>query len=290
MTQMLSVVDAPVTDYILAGPKELIEAPTGAGKTYSLATMVDWAQAHGKEVFILFLEQSLEVLLGYWTDKGQPIPSCLHWHVQPNAPHSFKTLMDGADNVAKLSYESLTKLIDPSRAGASNAFWHILATCTDFPDDRTGARYGAVDTWGTDRVFMMDGLTELAVAAEKMTIGNKPMMAQNEYLVAQNNLMNFLRKLTSCLCTVVMTAHVRRQTDYLSGAMKVMTRALGTAIADDIPPLFSDVIYAVREGTNFYWDTASANVDTKARNLPIATKLPADFAQVMNKWVSRGGK
>src|SRR5437879_4845742 len=129
----------PTQDVILAGPKELIEGPTGTGKTYAMGTMVDWAQANGKEVFILFLEQSLETLLGYWRDtdpndpkrkEPRPIPACLHWHVQPNAPLSFQTLMAGADNVGRLSYEQLTKLIDSSRAGANNAFWHVLATCT----------------------------------------------------------------------------------------------------------------------------------------------------------------
>jgi hypothetical protein len=295
----LAAVPISIPEPTLAGPKELLEGPAGSGKTYALATMVDWAQAHGKEVFILFLEQSLETLMGYWRDtdpndpkrrEPRPIPDCLHWHMQPIAPLSFQSLMTGADNVAKLSYESLTKLIDGTRAGANNSFWHVLATCTDFPDDRTGKKFGAIDKWGTDKIFMLDSLSELAAAAEKMTIGNKPMMAQNEYLVAQNNLLNFLRKLITCQCTVVMTAHVRRQTDFLTGTTKTMTKSLGTAIADDIPPLFSDVIYSLREGRDFYWDTAASNIDTKARNLPIASKLPADFAQVMDKWQARGGK
>jgi len=124
-----------------------------------------------------------------------------------------------------------------------------------------------------------------------MTMGNKPMMSQPEYLVTQNNIMNFLRLLTQgCRCTVLLTAHVQRQQDEVVGSIRLMTKAIGKAIADDIPPLFSDVIYSVREGTNFYWETAAANVDTKARNLPIQSKLPVDFAQVMNKWQSRGGK
>src|SRR6266699_1266581 len=172
----LTAVPAP-EPVILAGPKELLEGPAGTGKTYAIGTMVDWAEKHGKEVFVLFLEQSLETLLGYWKDVGKPVPSCLHWHIQPIAPLSFQALMTGADNVAKLSYDSLTKLIDATRAGANNAFWHVLATCTDFPDDRSGKKFGAIDKWDTERIFVIDSLSELAAAAEKMTIGNKPMMA-----------------------------------------------------------------------------------------------------------------
>ena len=274
----------------LSGPKELLEGPSGTGKTWAIGTMVDWAQAHNKQVFCLFVEQGLETLLGYWMDKGAAVPECLHWHQQLTKPIGLSELITGADNVARLSYESLTKLTDATRA-QNNVFKGILQSCSDFPDDRTGQKFGAVDSWDTSRIFALDSLSELSNAAAKMTIGNKPMMSQPEYLVTQNNIMNFLRLLTQgCRCTVLLTAHVQRQQDEVVGSIRLMTKAIGKAIADDIPPLFSDVIYSVREGTNFYWETAAANVDTKARNLPIQSKLPVDFAQVMNKWQSRGGK
>ena len=66
-----------------------------------------------------------------------------------------------------------------------------------------------------------------------------------------------------------------------------MTKAIGKAMANDIPQLFSDVIYAVREGTNWYWDTAASNVDVKTRSLPISSKIKPDFAQIMDKWSNR---
>lgn len=274
----------------LAGPKELLEGPSGTGKTWALGTMADWAAAHDKQMFCLFVEQGLETLLGYWRDRGREVPSCLHWHQQLTKPVGLDALIKGADNVGKLSYESLTKVTDPQRA-QNNAFLGILTACSNFPDDRFGEKFGAIDSWGTDKIFCLDSLSELSNAAAKMTVGNKPMMSQPEYLVAQNNIMNFLRLLTQgCRCTIVITAHVQRQQDEITGAIRLMTKALGKAIADDIPPLFSDVIYTVREGTNFYWETASASVDTKARNIPIQSKLNPDFAQIMDKWTSRGGR
>jgi hypothetical protein len=66
-----------------------------------------------------------------------------------------------------------------------------------------------------------------------------------------------------------------------------MTKAIGKALADEIPVLFSEVIYTVREGTSWYWDTAAVNVDTKTRYLPIASKIKPDFAQIMDKWLER---
>ena len=100
--------------------------------------------------------------------------------------------------------------------------------------------------------------------------------------------MNFLRLCTQGLrCTFVMTAHVDRQQDEITGGIKLMTKAIGKAMSNDIPQLFSDVIYCVREGTNFYWDTAAANVDVKTRNLPIASKQAPDFRIIMDKWKNR---
>lgn len=274
----------------LSGPKVLLEGPAGTGKTYALGTIVDWAATNGKEVFVLFTENGLETLLGYWLDRKLELPSCLHYHSTLTKPLSLAQLITAADNVGKLSYESITKMVDGSRGGANNAFHKILSACANFPDDRTGKLFGAIDSWGVDRIILIDSLSELSNASMKMVIGSKPTASQPDYGLAQNNLMNFLRLLTQgVVSTVVMTAHVARETDEITGGVKLMTKAIGKALANEIPQLFSDVIYTVREGTNFYWDTAAANVDTKTRNLPIQSKIKPDFSQIMEKWKNRGG-
>jgi len=227
-------------------------------------------------------------LLGYWSDKDKPIPENLHYHSTLTKPISLAALMKSADDVGKLSYELISKMVDSSRGGANNAFYKILSACNDFPDDRTGKKFGAIDSWGTDRVFVIDSLSELSNACMKMVIGAKPTASQPDYGVAQNNLMNFMRLCTQGLaCTFIMTAHVNRETDEITGGVKLMTSSIGKALSGDIPKLFSDVIYTVREGTNWYWDTAAANVDTKTRNLPIQSKLAPDFSLIMNKWAKR---
>lgn len=271
----------------LTGIKELLEGPSGTGKTYAIGTAVDWCDKNGIESFVLFTEQGLETLLGYWSDRGKPVPNSLHWHVFNSRPLSLTQLQDAAYKVATLSYESLTKLSDPSRA-QGNAMEALLKVCVDFPDDRTGKKFGAVDSWDQTKFFWIDSLSELVVIVVKSGIGNKPTMAPPDYGLAQNTLMNFLRLVTqSCKCHFGLIAHVSREKDEISGGIKLMTKAIGSAISGDIPPLFSDVIYSLREGTNFYWDTASSVVDVKTRNLPISAKLPPDFGPVLEKWKAR---
>lgn len=270
------------------GPKILIEGPSGTGKTYALGKLVEWAAENNTEVFALFTENGLETLLGYWRDRDLEVPANLHYHSTLTKPLALDQLLKAADNVGKLSYESITKMVDANRGGDNNAFYKILQACSDFPDDRSGKKFGPIDTFGIDRIFVIDSLSELANAAFKMVIGSKPTASMPDYGVAQNNLMNFLRLCTQGLrCTFVMTAHVDRQQDEITGGIKLMTKAIGKAMANDIPQLFSDVIYCVREGTNFYWDTAAANVDVKTRNLPIASKQSPDFRIIMDKWKNR---
>lgn len=274
---------------LLTGVKVLLEGPTGTGKTRALGTLIDWcaAQTPAVQVYAMFVERGLETLIGYWADQGKAVPPNLHWRDLLLKPVSLTQLKDGATNVGKLTYESITKLTDGMRS-QNNPFETMLMECMNFHDDRTGTKHGAVDSWGPDKVFIVDSLTEVSNAAMKMVIGSKPTAAPGEYGIAQNNLMNWLRLCTQgCRCHFVLTAHVSREKDEMTGGIKLMTQAVGGAISGLIPPLFSEVILTMREGAAWYWDTANANVDLKTRYLPISSKLPPHFAQILDKWAAR---
>lgn len=283
--------DAPPSDTkTLMGPKVCLMGLGGTGKTYALGSLADWAAANGFELAILFTENSSETFLGYYRDRGKEPPPCIYWHQQGTRPISLKNLILQADNVGKLSYESLAKSVDGNRGGENNAFWKILQSCSDFKDDRTGKSLGGVDTFPLKRIFAMDSLTETSNAAMKMQIGSRPMASPGDYGVAQNNLMNFLRLLTQgCDCPFVMTSHVDREIDGVTQSTKIMIKAIGKALATEIPTLFSDVIYAVRDGDKFTWDTAAYGVDVKTRSLGYRAGIRPDFAQIFDVWKKRAG-
>lgn len=283
----------------LRGPKILLEGDSGAGKTYTLGTVVDWAQAHGYKVNALFTENGLETLLGYWRDpplgsNGQPIraprpvPECLAWHQVENSVIGLAALTAAANKVGIMSYEALTKSTDPDRS-ANNGYEKLLKTMADFPDDRTGRKLGNIGTWDIKTIFAIDSLSELSNICMKMVIGNKPTASPPDFGVAQNNLMNLLRYLTQGFTpTLVMTAHMQRQTNELTGGITLMVKAIGKALGDDIPQLFSEVLYARREGLDWFWDTAAIGVTTKTRYLPINGKIKPDLGVIMDKWEKRG--
>lgn len=273
----------------LAGPKILLEGPSGSGKTYALGTLVDWAakQQPAIPVHVVFTENGLETLLGYWTRRKAPVPANLRWHVIRTPSLTLESLIAGANQTGKLTMDTLFKSIDPDRH-KHNPWENFLRCLTDLPDDRTGTKHGNIGSWGARTILVNDSLSETANACMRMVTGTKTSASQPEFGVAQGNLIGWLRYMTqSFQGTFVMTAHVQRQMNEVTGVTQLMTKAIGKALADDIPPLFSETIYTVREGTNWYWDTAAANVDTKTRYLPIQSKIPPNFAQIMDQWLER---
>lgn len=269
----------------LPGVNILIEGPTGTGKTTSLATLA----ATGLEVFVLFTESGLESFVGAWTDNKKEVPPNVHWHILRKPEVNFETLAASATKVNTLALESLAKLSDPDRS-KHNQFIELLRTLADFEDQRTGKKFGAVDTWSTGRVLVIDSLTGINPIALSLVVGGKPVKSQSDWGIAQDQVEKLLRQLCDgCRCHFVMTAHVERETDQVFGGVKLTVSTLGRALAPKIPPMFSDVVLSYREGQNFLWSTDNAQADLKARNLPIKSGLAQDFTQILAKWKSRGG-
>lgn len=267
----------------LAGPNILLMGDAGTGKTMSVATLVET----GIEVFYLSIEQGIESLFGYWTDKGQPIPPNLHWHKIAPPKASFKELAAAALKVNTLSYESLGKMTDVNRH-LHNLFIKVNEAFADFPDDRTGTKFGSVDSWGPERAIVVDGLTGLSRAAMSLTVGGKPIRNPGDYGIAQGQLEGYLRLICDhCPCWFVLLAHVEKEIDPVLGGNKITVATIGRALPPLIPPMFSDVIYAQREGTKWTWNTAGTGVVTKARYLPWAENITPDFGPIYKRWSER---
>lgn len=269
----------------LAGVNVLLIGPSGTGKTHSIGTLVD----AGIEVFYIALENGLESLLGYYTDRGLPIPENLHWHTVKAPTAGFAEMISGAKNVNVMSLEALSKMQDTNRA-KYNQFVSLLEALNNFKDDRTGKEFGPVDSWDTTRAVVIDGMAGVNRCAMSLVVGGKPVRNQADWQVAQNITENLLRKLCDDVkAHFIILAHVERETDQVLGGVKLMVASLGRALAPKIPAMFSDVILAVRTADKWTWDTANAMADVKTRNLPISSTNAPTFANVIAKWKSRGG-
>lgn len=270
---------------LLPGVNVMLMGPAGTGKTHSIGTLVD----SGVEVFAIFLESGQESLLGYWTDRGLPIPPNLYWHQIAAPKSSFADMVKSATRVNTMALDTLAKSIDPDRA-KHDQFIKLLTCMNNFKDDRTGKEFGDIEDFTPSRAVVIDGLTGMGRAAMSLVVGGKPVKSQSDWGIAQDQVEKVIRVLCDgCRCHFILIAHVERETDQVLGGVKLMASTLGTKLSPKLMPMFSDIILTVREGTKFSWDTGSAMADVKTRNLAIAQGLPPSFAPILAKWKSRGG-
>jgi len=269
-----------MTEYSIPGFNVLLVGESGAGKTYSLRTLLPDIQT-----FIIFTEPGMRTVADIPCEKG------LHWHYIPPAKPSFDVMKDSATKINQsIDLEMLTKRKDWSKKEYTQ-FMEVLQTCNNFKCDRCGEEFGSVDEWSTDRALVVDSLSGLNIMAMDLTAGSKPVKSPADWGTAMDNLERFINRLcTGTQCHFILTAHLEREKDEVTGGITLMASTLGQKLAPKIPRYFDDVVQCVREGTSFKWSTAARNVALKARNLKVAESLDPSFSLVVKSWLTVGGK
>jgi hypothetical protein len=255
------------------GPKILLIGGTGAGKTHSIRTLVDM----GLEVFVLFTEPGMEVLADVPVDK-------LHWHyISPSSP-DWADMKDSATKINTLSLKVIAGMEDINKRKYSG-FLDVIDALSNFPDDRTGQKFGGVDSWGANRCIVIDSLSGLNILAMNLVTGSKPVKSIADWGMAMDNLERLIVKLTTDVsCPMIMIAHTERETDEVTGGTIQMAATLGKKLAPRIPRFFSDVINVRREAKEFTWSTMTFGMDLKARNVPLADNIPPTFRPIVDSW------
>jgi len=267
----------------LQPPAIMLMGAAGVGKTHSLSTLAE----AGLELFVIATEPTgIESLIDVFEKKKLSLDKLHYKQITPSRA-GFGDLTNMANKIGIATYESLTKL--PPQGDRSKArFIQLLATLSNFTCDKDGVNYGPVDQFGPSRVLVVDSLSGLNLMAMDLAIGDKPTAHQGEWGIAMGILEKLLNSLSSGLkCMFVLTTHLEREADEVSGSTKLMASALGKKLSPKLPRFFSEVIHAYRDGPNFYWSTLSTSVDTKARTLPLADKLPPTFVPLVEAYHRR---
>lgn len=191
-----------------------------------------------------------------------------------------------------MDFESLAKI--KSGIGKEHtrpAAMKLLSTLSNFTCERTGKAYGDVTSWGPDRCFALDSLSGLSVLAWNLTVGHKPTAHMGEWSIAMNFISDLVMKLTSDRnCYFVLTAHIEKEMNEITGVNQIMTSTLGKKLAPKLPRFFSEVIYAKKPGKMsdpFTWATIDPSASLKNRGLPMSDKLAPDFKQVVDSYTAR---
>jgi len=262
----------------IAGTNTLLVGATGSGKTHVIRTLID----AGITPFILFTEPGMRTIADVPKDK-------LHYHYVPPATPTWNDLLDNAKKINTMSFKALTQLGDMDKKKYGQ-FLEVITTMNDFVCDRTSEHFGDVSTWGTDRAIVIDSLSGLNIMAMDMVVGAKPVKAMGDWGVAMDNLERFLNAMTNnTQCHFVLTAHLEREHDEVTGAIHLMASTLGKKLAPKIPRFFDDVVLCTQTNGEFKWSTLGLNVELKWRNLTPNKELPPSFVPLIKSWESAGG-
>jgi hypothetical protein len=273
-------------------PALLVMGPPGSGKTDSLITLME----AGLELFVLVTEpRGVESLLDSLARRKRLSPNNpglaierLHWsYVAPTAG-SWRGLTDMATKVSTMGYKDLSELKSGIGKESNNQWIKMLNQIANFHCDRENKDYGDVTEFGPDRAFSIDSLSGLNEMAKQITVGFKPAIHQGEWGVAMEMLNSFCIKMAAdCKCTFVLTAHVERNQDLITGGTKVMVGALGQRLAPKLPRFFSEVVLTSTDGTTYSWSNKSVIADLKRRSLPISDSLAPTFVPVIDSYRER---
>ena len=270
----------------LAAPGILLEGPVGTGKTWGACTL---AQA-GIETSVLMLEPFADVLLA-WEQHAELAPctegGLLHYSVVSPGGIDWDTMIKNASIIQSSSYETLSKMKAGVNKQSYGQFGEVLKHLSNFTCQRCGKVLGPVDSWSPDRALVVDGMSSLSTMAMDLVVGAKPTKSMGEWGVAMDNLERLVQKLATDLsCWFVLIAHLERETDEVSGGVKLMTSTLGRKLSPRIPRYFHEVIMTRRQGEEFTWTNTDPTADLKNKLLPLADKLPASFVPMVETWRS----
>lgn len=270
----------------VSAPCVLLLGEPGNGKTFSCATLAKSDKIE-KVIYIYTDPGGDESLIDAMDYYDAPM-SKLHWHYIPPAASGWDSLKQTAQKVNIMDYKSLAELKAGIDKSNHRQMYEVIDTFASFKCDRTGENFGAADEWPTTYAVVFDSLTGLNKIARETTVGAKPTLHQGEWGVAMSMEENFIRKFAADIkCPRVMIGHLDKQMDETLGRQILQVSLLGNKLAPQIPHLFSDVVYAWREGAEFLWSTTDSRISLKSRNLELADKIKPDFRQILNRWEKR---
>lgn len=267
-------------------PSVLLQGASGAGKTRSIATLIK----AGIEVFVIgtepgYTESLVDGIRALNADMNR-----FHYATAMPVTEGFAALDEMTNKIGTMNFEQLSKLQGVGKEQTRKPAMDLLLQLKDFKDERTGTAFGSFVNWGPDRALVVDSLSGLSTIAWYLTVGHKPTGAPGEWNIAMNWIEAVLMKINSDRrCWFILTAHVEKEIDEISGVNRIMTSTLGRKLAPKIPRFFSEVVYAKRttEEPKFRWSTIDAAADLKNRGLPVGDKLLPDFKPLVDAFNAR---
>lgn len=269
---------------ILNPPSTALMGPAGTGKTTALVTFLKM----GLKVGMLATEPSAPNRVLEECRKAGIDDKNFHWKFVSPSPVGWNSLKESAKIVNTMTIKDIADMRSGIAKSDGTQWIRMLEAIENFTSDRDGTVLGDATEWKSDCVFVIDGLTGVSEMSRNLTVGMKPNPSPGEWGIMQGNILALIRKMCSdCKCFFVLIAHVERENNELTGLNNITISTLGAKLAPKLPPLFTNVVLAKRQATNFLWSTADSGVDTKNGDLPLSDTLLPSFEPIVTSYRNR---
>lgn len=254
--------------------------PVGVGKTAALATIPS-----EYKVRCIFLEPGVDTLGKMFALKNKPVPPHFAWQMVKMQEANLEDFVGMTNKINNYDLESLTRLpVNAIYKEKSPAFIRLLGSLSNFTDDRTGEVLGSVESWGNDTILVIETLTALTDAMDRLQCGLRPIRSLPDWQIIQNHIMRLLNMLAQLQCHVILTGHWEKEMNEVTGRMDITLSTAGRKLAPKISRFWSDMILSKRENTTFTWSTTAAGADLKTRHLEFADNIPPDYSKMLANW------
>lgn len=269
----------------LQPPAVLLSGPAGSGKTSAIATMV----AGGIQTFVIATDPDGVSSLLDACYRLKADVSLLHWRECFPGAEGWSDLEDMITKISSMDQKQLSDQKDMGKYAFRDPALKFLRSFQNFESERDGLPYGDVSKWDASRCLAIDGLTGWSAIGFGCTVGYKPTANPGEWGIAQNFVLNMLRKILSDRqCYFILTSHVEKEMDELAGVKKLTVSTIGAKLAPKIPPLFSEVVMTSKKADgSFNWSTLDSTMDLKNRALPNSANIKPDFKQIIDAYERR---
>lgn len=277
----------------LTVPSVLLMGPPGSGKSDVIITALE----AGKKVFVISTEgNGLDTLIESYQRrkkealaKKQTPPSIkhLHWAQVTPVPLDVTTMKIKAGISNANSVGQMQSLEQGLMRNKYPQFMNLLRLLEKMKSDRTGEEFGNIATLTDEWVVCIDSLTGLNTMIIQHVKGIRPTMTQPEYGVVQEHCRDLINMLCSISCFFILTSHVERETNEITGIEKIAASTVGKKLSQQLPAYFSEVIRTYADNDGFWWSTLDAAAEVKARSLPRAAKIIPSFVPIIESYERR---
>lgn len=264
----------------------VIQGQIGSGKTRSALTLLPEYEDPStgkvrKGAGLTTLVMSLEPGFGHvFGPNGCKQGLHVHYHY-PRAV-DWDTIGSYVKLMRNLSIKDVVEMSDPKKRDYTG-FAELFNVCKDYTCDNCGQSFGAINELDESYAVFWDSLSPLSVLVQQAVCGGKPVPSKPEYFTMFGFALSFLRLVfQSTRCSVVLTAHIDRELDPVTGESILTLDTIGQRLAKQVVKMPDELVTAYEDSGKFYWSNQPGRTGqiVKRRALPLSDSLAPDFAQI----------